>query len=264
MGSWGGKMVRTAALCVRGAMDLLLPRVCLACGANDAAADGLCQPCNLKLLTLVAMPYCPRCGSTLGAGVKIREDGCYACPTTLPRFARVVRLGPYAQPLRDIIHQVKYRRQEGLCRHLCRLLGGAIEGSCQQDEPGLEMVLPVPAHWRRRIARAYDHSGALATALAEELSLHRGSELIRIRHTPPQAHLPKTRRIENVRGAFSVSDPKVISGARVLLVDDVTTTGATANEAARALLAAGASQVVLAVIAKADPPKAYEHAGKDG
>ena len=83
-------------------------------------------------------------------------------------------------------------------------------------------------------------------------------------HTPPQAHLPKTRRIENVRGAFSVSDPKVISGARVLLVDDVTTTGATANEAARALLAAGASQVVLAVIAKADPPKAYEHAGKDG
>ncbi len=87
-----------------------------------------------------------------------------------------------------------------------------------------------------------------------------GDQLIRVRHTPPQVHLPRTRRIENVRGAFAVRTKRRIEGARVVLVDDVTTTGATANEAARTLLKAGASNVHLAVIAKAEPPRAYETA----
>jgi predicted amidophosphoribosyltransferase len=73
-------------------------------------------------------------------------------------------------------------------------------------------------------------------------------------------HLPRSRRIENVRGAFEVGDAQSLHGARVLLVDDVTTTGATANEAARALLRAGASSVTLAVLGKAEPPQAYSKA----
>ena len=98
---------------------------------------------------------------------------------------------------------------------------------------------------------------AIAARVARNLDLPVGDELIRIRHTPPQVRLPRTRRIQIIRGAFSVSSPRSLAGTNVLLVDDVTTTGATANEAARTLLQAGASKVTLAVVAKAEPPTAY-------
>jgi len=204
---------------------------------------------------LVAMPYCRLCGSN--AAASSGRPGCGLCPTPLPRFSRVFRLGPYDPPLRGIIKQFKYRRQERLCRRLGALLAGAI-GAGSEALP--DVVLAVPAHWKRRFARSFDHSRALAAAIARGLHVPLGDELVRIRHTPPQANLPRTRRIENVRGAFEARSSKALSGARVLLVDDVTTTGATANEATRAILKAGASEVVLAVIAKAQPPAAYaEH-----
>ena len=117
--------------------------------------------------------------------------------------------------------------------------------------------MPVPMHWRRRLARAADHARILAGELAAELGVPLGDELIRLRHTPPQVDLPRTRRIENVRGAFGVRRAGALAGANVLLVDDVTTTGATANEAAKTLLAAGAEKVALAILAKTEPPTAY-------
>ena len=117
--------------------------------------------------------------------------------------------------------------------------------------------MPVPMHWRRRWSRGYDHARALAKRLAGRLNLPVGNELIRIRYTPPQVTLSRSRRIEIVRGAFALRSTAPIEGAHVLLVDDVTTTGATANETARTLLSGKASRVTLAVVAKAEPPTAY-------
>ncbi len=238
-----------------GLGDLALPAVCAACGTADVAAEGLCADCNVKLLSLVSLPYCQRCGATIGPGIPVYQDGCSACPNPLPRFARVARLGPYADPLRAVVRELKYRRREWLHSHrLGQMLGRAVEASSLEN---LDLVMPVPMHWRRRLARSCDHARVLAGAVARELNLPLGDELIRIRHTPPQVHLSRTRRIENVRGAFGVRRAAGLSGANVLLVDDVTTTGATADEAARTLLKAGISKVVLAVIAKAEPPTAY-------
>jgi len=251
----GRTIIVAAGSVLRGAADLLLPSVCLACGQADAVIDGLCESCARKLLDLVARPYCARCGSSLSAGASARADGCYACPSVLPRFKRVLRLGPYEQPLGGLIRQLKYRRQDVVRNYLSRLLAEAFAGQCPDERP--DVVLAIPAHWRRRFARSYDHAGALAGALAHRLGLPLGNELTRIRHTPPQTHLPRTGRIENVRGAFVAKPSKAITGAHVLLVDDVTSTGATANEAARTILSAGASAVTLAVVAKADPPAAY-------
>lgn len=242
-----------AAYCVRGAGDLLLPQLCGACEANDVEAAGLCAQCNVKLLALVAAGYCRRCGSSLGANVPEHYESCNFCPTTLPRYAQVIRLGAYGDPLRPLIRHIKYRRQETLCKRLGQLLATAAGARCER----LDVVLSVPMHWRRRLARGYDHARILARSVARELSIPLGDELVRLRHTPPQAHLNRTRRIENVRGAFGVRRSAGVQGAHVLLVDDVTTTGATANEAARALLDAGAYSVNLAVLAKADPPVAY-------
>ncbi|MFB3891453.1 MAG: ComF family protein [Phycisphaerae bacterium] len=248
-----GTIWRGARPVLSGIADLVLPRVCPACGQADAAGDGLCADCGLKLLAQVAGVYCPRCGST--AVPEDGKTGCHLCPPYPPRFGRVVRLGTYEGPLKGIIRQFKYRREEGLGRRFGRMLASAVQARCADVPP--DLVMPVPAHWRRRLARAFDHSRALALAVADGLDLPLGDELARVRNTPPQANLPRSQRAANVRGAFEARASKAIAGATVLLVDDVTTTGATANEATRALLAAGASKVILAVIAKAQPPAAY-------
>ena len=250
----------TAALTAgaRSLVDLALPPACAGCGTPDGLEGKLCGQCNLALLSLVSMSYCPRCGATLGPHVPAKDDGCSACPTPLPRFRRVVRLGPYAPPLRTAARDLKYRRRETMRRRLGRMLAESVAARCS-DRP-LEVVMPVPMHWRRRLGRGCDHARLLARTVSRRLGLPVGRELIRVRNTPPQGHLPRTRRIENVRGAFSITAARGIAGAHVLLVDDVTTTGATANEAARAMLNAGAGAVTLAVLAKAEPPLAYAQA----
>ncbi len=239
-------------------LDLVLPTTCSACRADDISVGGLCDACSVKLLALASLHYCPRCGTTIGPNIPVRDDGCSACPSPLPRFASVTRLGPYAPPLRRIVQGLKYRRVETMYRHLGRMLALALTARHGADV--FDLILPVPMHWRRRLGRGCDHARGLARAVSSHLNVPVGDQLIRIRHTPAQVHLPRTRRIANVRGAFSVARPADIEGARILLVDDVTTTGATAGEAARTIIRGGGSSVHLAVVAKAEPPRAYtEH-----
>lgn len=239
----------------RGAFDLFLPSLCPACQSQDAP-EGLCDECGKLLLRLAVLPYCHRCGSTLPSQAD-QYESCRSCPPTLGRFERVVRVGPYAQPLRALIKNLKYYRQESLRDNLAAMLAAAVRARCDRK---LDLALSVPMHWRRRLSRGYDHAAILARPLAQMLALPIGDELLRLKHTPPQAHLSRTRRLQNVRGAFAVSHARTIEGASILLVDDVTTTGATADEASRVLLNAGAASVSLAVIAKSEPPAAYSEA----
>ena len=239
-----------------GTADLLLPTVCLTCDAAAATGQGLCDDCNVKLLSLVAAPYCPRCGSSLGPGIPVREEGCWSCPTPLGRFVRVVRLGAYSGPLKAAVRSLKKRRSRAVGRRLGDLLARAVLTACPDET--FDMAVPVPAHWVRRFGRNGDHARQFARMVARPLHLPIGDELIRARHTPPQTHLSRTQRIDNVRGAFAVRRSASVAGANVLLIDDVTTTDATASEAAKTLLAAGALRVTLAVIAK--PPRAVAYA----
>jgi ComF family protein len=249
-----------AGACADGLADLLLPAVCGACGRAGPLDGGLCGRCRLELLSLVAVSSCPRCGGSLGPNVPARPDGCGQCHSTLPRFARVYRLGPYAGCLRQAIRDLKYRRHLRLRGRLTHLLAERIRADARDDQPRRhDVVLAIPMHWLRRLGRGFDHARAIAAGLAHDLDLPLGCELVRVRNTPPQVHLPRTRRLQNVRGAFAVRSPAAVAGADVLLVDDVTTTGATADEAARTLLAAGAQSVTLAVLAKAENPVAYAH-----
>jgi len=251
----GRGLFRGARGLAGGAFDLLLPATCLSCDAAPVTAQGLCDDCNVKLLSLVADPYCPRCGSSLGPGIPVRDEGCWSCPTPLGHIVRVVRLGPYADPLRAVIRQLKYRRQEALSRRAAGLLARAVARVC--DGETFDMVVPTPPHWLRRFSRGRDHAGQLARMIARELGLPIGRELVRVRHTPPQTRLSRTQRIDNMRGAFAARHPKTLAGANVLLIDDVTTTGATADEAAKTLLKNGALRVTLAVVAKGGRPIAF-------
>ena len=244
--------------CLHGLVELVLPDVCGACGAEEVARGGLCDACNRQLLSLVSLAFCPRCGQTLGPNIPARADGCAGCGDTLPRFERVDRLGPYTGPLRQAVRGLKYHRRQRLRARLAHLLAERIAAGLE-DGFGFDAVVPIPMHWRRRLARGFDHARAIATRLAGELALPVGCELARTRNTPPQIHLPRTRRLENVRGAFAVRSEASVAGTSLLLVDDVTTTGATAEEAARTLLRAGAAHVRLAVFAKSETPTAYAH-----
>lgn len=253
-GSAAGLLGAARAL-LRDLAGLWLPPVCPACEAAEISAEGLCDDCNVRLLSLVSLRYCRRCGSTVGPNIPLYEDGCSACPTPVGRWDRVVRLGPYAHPLRKVVRELKYHRRQIMPRRLGTMLAQAVATGCPEAE--FDLVAPIPAHWRRRLVRGQDHAAVLAGWVARELDLPVGRELIRVRNTSPQVFLPRSRRIGNVRGAFSAAWRAAVAGAHVLLVDDVTTTGATANEAARTLLRAGASRVTLAVVAKAEPPAAY-------
>ncbi len=236
-------------------LDLVLPRCCAACETRDTQARPLCQPCGEKLLDLVGADYCPRCGTSVGEGLPVHADGCPHCPTPAPRFAEVIRLAAYAAPLREVIANLKFRGSFQARNWLGTMLAGKVQATA--DVATAEVVQAVPLHWRRRIRRGYNQSEVIARVLARVLALPLARELFRTRHTPPQIGLARTQRIANVRDAFAAPRPRLVRGRHVLLVDDVTTTGATASEAARALLAAGASRVSLAVLAKSDPPPAF-------
>lgn len=243
-----------------GFIDLLLPGACAGCQRAAVDTAGLCDECGVRLLQLVALPYCRRCGATLRPNVPAYPDGCVECPNPLPRFSRVFRLGPYAPPLRNIVHDLKYRARMGVVARTMNLLAERIAEDAG-DAP-FDVIVPTPMHWSRRLGRGVDHARLLAETLAGGLArsgpaVPVGTELVRVRNTPPQVHMTRTQRIANVRGAFAVAHQPSIAGARVLLVDDVTTTCATAGEAARTLLRAGALDVALAVISKAEPPHAY-------
>ena len=259
-----GRFVKSVSL-VRSALaglgDLFVPGLCPGCSQAKPGPDGLCQTCNVELLSLVALPYCPRCGSTLGVGIPAYDDGCWQCPNPLPRFDRVFRLGPYAGPLRRAIRSLKYHGRQDLLGRLGGMLAQVVRAN--SHEPLLErydVIVPATMHWVRRLVRGADHAALLANALSKPLGVPCGQELRRVRNTPPQVYLSRAKRIVNVRGAFIAPSPLSVQGSRVLWVDDVTTTGATANECARTLLQAGATCVSLAVIAKAEKPAAYtEH-----
>ncbi|MCK5114896.1 MAG: ComF family protein [Phycisphaerae bacterium] len=256
--NFGGKLQSFA----RGVLDLVIPQVCGGCGQAVPVTMGLCGECNLKLLSLVGLPYCKRCGSTLGPNIPEYPDGCSLCPNPIPRFGSVARLGPYTGLLRYAIHQLKYRDQLGMARRLGRMLGESIS---ETDTPHrtADVIVPIPMHWLRRISRPSDHSAVLARSLGRGLKIPVERLLKRVRNTPPQVHITRTQRFANIRGAFSPVKGRSLAGVHVLLVDDVTTTGATAGEAARMLLAAGASRVSLCVIAKAEPSRAYtQHWGE--
>lgn len=214
------------------------------------------------LLELAAREYCPRCGSSLGPGLTAGDDGCGFCPQPMPRFRRLVRLAPYVHPMRGVIHRMKYHSGRRVPAYLARLLADAVAARCGRDRP--DLILAVPMHWTRRLARGFDHALALAEAIGRRLGAPVGDELTRVRNTPPQVHLAASQRAANVRGAFAAADRSTLRGAHVLLVDDVLTTGATCNEAARTLLSAGASRLTVAVLAKAEAPAAYADAPDGG
>lgn len=235
---------------LHAAADLLFPPACIHCQREiDGSKDNvlLCSPCRHEF-TDGKLP-CRFCGAGMPDGLQ-PLDRCLYCRGSRFKFDTVIRLGDYEGALQPAILAAKRSANVALAMHLGRLL--ARMRSAELASLRVDAVLAVPAFWTRRSKHGHNSPDVLAAEVAHHLRLPLAEHVIvRTRATRPQTELKPPERRSNVRNAFSVRPHPDLPGARLLLVDDVLTTGSTANEATRALLKAGASLVAVAVLARA-------------
>jgi ComF family protein len=236
----------------RALCDLTFPPRCVLCEAEMAGqGDGdllICPPCQSGLAP-AGWPSCPRCG----AGVSehsLAAAECAECHGRRFGFDSVLPLGPYEGALRQAVLRTKRQRGEHLAVGLARLAARQLADRVSAIPS--DVVVPVPMHWQRRIARGTNGPDVLSVELAGRRGLPADHRMLRQwRKTLPQKDLPQTERFRNVRGAFRVRGGYDLRGARILLVDDILTSGATCSEAAGTLKKAGAARVDVVVWARA-------------
>ena len=229
--------------------ELVWPRDCLLCDAAmppEPSSVCLCPACRTAI---GSDPFstCPRCASSIGPHIPDSED-CPRCRTEKFHFASAQRLGVYDGRLRDAVLKIKNPGQEMLAESLGLFWGGRSRDRLLHSDP--QVVVPVPLHWRRRWSRGFNQSDSLARGVATALNLPMAvGALRRIRATPSQTSQTPAERRKNVVGAFAAGPWTRVKRSRILLIDDVLTTGATSDAATVALLASGAAQVDVAVLA---------------
>ncbi len=231
--------------------DVVYPPSCAMCTTqiDEVPADGavLCRDCRIAFVP-ADVAWCRRCGAPVEHPAADLE-GCVQCRRRRFDFSAVYPLGLYEGQLRMAVLRMKRYRENPLRMAVARLLVDQLAPR-MADEP-LDVVLPVPMHWTRRLFRGTNSPEAFAARLARQLDLPVRSDLLRRRRsTRPQAALSLPQRRANVRGAFSLTRGTDVRDARILLVDDVLTTGATCQEVARTLRAAGAKRVIAAVVGR--------------
>src|SRR5262245_58160535 len=238
----GGALRRAFALLV----DVALPQLCATC-REPVEGAGLCPACWSKL-SFIAPPYCERLGIPFpfdgGPGLLSMEA--IADPPTYHRARAAVR---YDDIARKLVHALKY----GDRLDLAPIMGRWMARAGRELIADADALLPVPLHWRRQWARRINQSAVLAHVIAETSgrSVAHGA-LKRVKATPQQVGLDKSERAHNVQGAFRVpaAGKAEVVGRKLLLVDDVLTSGATVDACARALLRAGAAGVDVLVFAR--------------
>lgn len=230
--------------------SLAFPSTCPACD-GDTGGAAFCPDCRAELLG-AAGPACFRCAMPVGPFTD-RTGGCSECRGRSLGYDGAIALGPYLGPIRRLCLDLKHERNAWMARWLAELVAEGRGESLRPEAEAGAWVVPVPLHWRRRLARGYNQAEALAIGLGRRMSLEvRPAALRRVVSTPALALAGRSERAKLMRHAFRARrDPRLV-GRTVLLVDDILTTGATCGAAARALKRAGAARVVAVVVARAE------------
>jgi ComF family protein len=228
------------------ALDIVLPTLCVAC-REPVDGEGVCAECWGKL-SFIAPPFCPRLGIPFvyDPGPDMLSMEAIANPPAYTRARAAVR---YDDVARTLVHALKYQDRTDLAPAMGRWMARA--GRELLDDA--DVLVPVPLHWRRAWRRRYNQSGALARVIERQNGVKVAAEALRrIRPTEQQIGLSRPQRASNVQGAFKVAPDRqaLIAGRRVVLIDDVLTSGATVDACARALLRAKAASVDVLVFAR--------------
>jgi ComF family protein len=229
------------------ALGLVYPPSCIACGAATGAAHALCGACWARL-RLIERPYCERLGTPFPVdhGDGLLSPAAIADP---PVFRRARAVAEYDETARTLVHRLKY----GDRLELAAALGAQMARAGADLLRDADVVVPVPLHRWRLWGRRFNQAMALAAVVGRQGGVPVDPFLLaRVRPTAKQVGLTRAQRRENLQGALRVPDGARarLDGRRVLLVDDVLTTGATANAAARALLRGGALAVDVLAFAR--------------
>ena len=228
------------------ALDIALPTLCVAC-REPVAGEGVCPDCWSKL-AFIERPYCPRLGIPFvyDPGPDMLSMEAIANPPAYRRARAAVR---YDEVAKVLVHALKYQDRTDLAPTMGRWMARA-----GRDLLGeADVLIPVPLHWRRGWSRRYNQSGALAGSIARQSGVPVAVDTLRrVRPTQQQVGLSRADRARNVQGAFKVAADRTgqVHGRRVVLIDDVLTSGATVDACARALLRARAAQVDVLVFAR--------------
>lgn len=244
---WLGAIASASRLGLRHAIGLVYPPSCIACQGATAEAQALCARC-WGGIGFIERPYCERLGTPfevdLGAGLV--SPAAIADP---PVFARARAVCRFDGAARELVHKLKYGDRTELALTLGRMMTQAGHELLAEAD----LIVPVPLHRTRLWSRRFNQAAALAQVLASRSGVKLApAALTRVKRTRQQVGLTRPQRADNLQGAFKVlpAMKPAVEGRRVLLVDDVLTTGATANAAARALLRAGATEVDILTFAR--------------
>lgn len=276
-------ITRSFARLGRGILGAFFPDKCLVCGVyirqtldappdfddvkiffNTSLARLVCPKCLEKGFTPIHPPFCTSCGksfTTSDCENHLCSDCILAAEKGHPTVGRVRAFGCHELLLRDLVHQFKYGKKICLARPLGRLMFRTfMEHFSSPSEPPLNIIIPVPLHTRRLRQRGFnqayllvrDFPGMWTAAIGRSPSWSISNTiLLRSKNTPSQTGFGRKDRLKNLRDAFTVKESEKIKGKRILLIDDVYTTGATSGEAASTLLNAGALSVDLLVLVRA-------------
>jgi ComF family protein len=228
----------------------LFPEDCRVCGKalTEISRIPVCGECLNEPQPLAAEYFCACCRTPFQNHFPLGEDGrCTLCRLGLRGFDAAYCFGAYEGTLRELIHLFKY----GRLRTLAGPLGERLASAIPRDQR-FDLIIPVPLHWRRRFQRGFNQAALLAARVARRYAVPVVVAVRRRRATATQAGLSNAKRRANVAGAFEVRRPRAVAGRRILLVDDVMTTGATASACAAALKRAGARYVAVLTLARVD------------
>ncbi|MGV7221542.1 MAG: ComF family protein [Nitrospinales bacterium] len=216
--------------------DGIFPRPCISC-KNEKVGENyyLCSDC-LKDIRRIINPFCNLCGNPgdMDYDYPHQEFVCGLCRHQPYRFQKARSFGYYENSLKDLIQHLKYQKQPGVIRQIRPFISEYFENI--KLKYGGFTVVPVPLSKERLKDRGFDQAFLIAREVARTLNIPQISNSItRIRDTPYQAGLDRNKRLENIKGAFEVSQPDFLKGKKILLVDDVLTTGSTCNEVTKVL-----------------------------
>jgi ComF family protein len=213
---------------------------------HEVSRIPVCSDCLRQPTAITAEYYCRDCKTPFQNRYPLDEENrCSLCRLGLTGFDTVYTFGSYENTLRELIHLFKYSKIRTLAHPLGALIARAIP-----REHRFDLIVPMPLHWKKRWSRGYNQSELLAKEISRRWGVPVERIVRRVKDTAPQAGLSNSKRRLNVRGAFAAK--RNLKGLRVLLIDDVLTTGATAGACASVLKRAGASHVAVAAVARTD------------
>jgi len=237
-------------LWARRALDIVWPRNCRFCAEPlpDTEPGVVCRAC-ISSAKLIEPPFCQQCASPFAGTVTGETFVCGYCRDLRFYFSRTVCACRAEGVVRDCILRFKYNREMYFGPHLADWLVGAARRWIDWRE--VDAIVPVPLHPRKQRHREFNQAEYLADALSRVFDVPSVKGAVRRVHdTPTQTKLDAEARARNLRGAFAVRDATVLKGKRLVLLDDVFTTGATLNSCAKVLQLAGAKEVVAVTVAR--------------